>query len=61
MTCRSPERQRGRIAPVILVAGLPPQLGVLLGAPLTMLMWVPMLAFEVPGGLWLLVKGAAAL
>jgi hypothetical protein len=22
-----------------------------------MLMWMPMLAFEVPGGLWLLVKG----
>jgi Domain of unknown function (DUF4386) len=47
----------GVVASVILVVGLPLQLGGLLGAPLTMLMWMPMLAFEVPGGLWLLVKG----
>ena len=47
----------GVIASVILVAGLPLQLGGLLGAPLTMLMWMPMLAFEVPGGVWLLGKG----
>lgn len=47
----------GVVASVILVVGLPLQLGGLLGAPLTMLMWMPMLAFEVPAGLWLLVKG----
>ena len=47
----------GVIASVILVVGLPLQFGGLLGAPLTMLMWLPMLAFEVPGGLWLLAKG----
>jgi hypothetical protein len=47
----------GVVASVILVVGLPLQLSGLLGAPLTMLMWMPMLAFEVPGGLWLLVKG----
>ena len=47
----------GVVASVILVVGLPLQLGGLLGAPLTMLMWMPMLAFEVPGGLWLLAKG----
>jgi len=47
----------GVVGSVIVVVGLPLQLGGLLGAPLTMLMWVPMLAFEVPGGLWLLVKG----
>ena len=47
----------GVIASVILVVGLPLQLGGLLGAPLTMLMWMPRLAFEVPGGLWLRVKG----
>jgi len=47
----------GVIASVILVVGLPLQLGGLLGAPLTVLMWMPMLAFEVPGGLWLMVKG----
>jgi hypothetical protein len=47
----------GVIASVILVIGLPLQLGGLLGAPLTMLMWMPMLAFELPSGLWLLIKG----
>jgi hypothetical protein len=47
----------GVIASVILLVGLPLQLAGLLGAPLTMVMWMPMLAFEVPGGLWLLVKG----
>jgi hypothetical protein len=47
----------GVVASVILVVGLPLQLGGLLGAPLTILMWMPMLMFEVPGGLWLLVKG----
>lgn len=47
----------GVIASVILVVGLPLQIAGLLGAPLTMLMWMPMLAFEVPGGLWLLAQG----
>ncbi len=47
----------GVIASVILVIGLPLQLAGLLGAPWTMLMWMPMLAFEVPGGLWLLIRG----
>jgi hypothetical protein len=47
----------GVIASAILVVGLPLQLGGLLGAPLTMWMWMPMLAFEVPGGLWLLAQG----
>jgi hypothetical protein len=47
----------GLVASVILVIGLPLELGGLLGAPLTMLMWIPMLAFEVPAGLWLLAKG----
>ena len=31
-------------------------LGGVLGAPVTMLIWMPMLAFEVPAGVWLLVK-----
>ena len=47
----------GVAASVILVVGLPLQLGGLLNARLAALMWMPMLAFEVPGGLWLLVKG----
>lgn len=47
----------GVLASIILVVGLSLQLDGLLGGPLTILMWMPMLAFEVPGGLWLLVKG----
>ena len=47
----------GVVASVILVVGLPLQLGGLLDARLAALMWMPMLAFEVPGGVWLLVKG----
>jgi hypothetical protein len=47
----------GVIASVILVVGLPLQLGGQLHAPLTTLMWMPMLVFEVPTGLWLLAKG----
>jgi hypothetical protein len=47
----------GLTASVILVVGLPLQLAGLLPAPLAMLMWMPMLAFEVPGGFWLLIKG----
>ena len=47
----------GVVASVMLVVGLPLQLVGLLKGPVTMLMWMPMLAFEVPGGLWLLVKG----
>lgn len=47
----------GVIASVVLLVGLPLQLAGQLRAPVTMLMWLPMLAFEVPGGLWLLVKG----
>jgi len=47
----------GLVASVILSVGLPLQLAGLLRAPLTMLMWMPMLAFEVPAGLWLLIKG----
>ena len=51
----------GFVASVILVIGLPLQLAGLLRAPLTMAMWMPMLAFEVPGGLWLLAKGVPVL
>jgi hypothetical protein len=47
----------GVVASVILVVGLPLQLAGALGPPLTMVMWLPMLAFEVPGGVWLLLKG----
>jgi uncharacterized protein DUF4386 len=51
----------GVIASVLLVACLPLQLAGVLGSPITSLMYLPMLAFEVPLGLWLLVKGVAPL
>lgn len=47
----------GVIASIVLIVGLPLQLAGRLGAPWTTLMWMPMLAFEVPGGLWLLIRG----
>lgn len=43
-------------ASVLLVAGLPLQLAGSLHGPVTSLMWLPMAAFEVPLGLWLLIK-----
>lgn len=49
----------GVVASVLLVVGLPLQLAGLLRGPLTQLMWLPMAAFEVPLGLWLLSKGVA--
>jgi hypothetical protein len=50
----------GVVASVLLVVGLPLQLAGWLHAPITSLIWLPMLAFEVPLGLWLLTKGVAA-
>jgi hypothetical protein len=63
---------RGRMIPAVLawlgvvvsvtwVVGLPLQLvGVLHGPIVTLVMFVPMAAFEVPFALWLLIKGVAA-
>lgn len=62
---------RGRMIPVplawlgvlvslLLVVGLPLQIAGVLRGSITQLMYLPMLAFEVPLGLWLLVKGVAA-
>ena len=50
----------GVVASVLLVVGLPLQLAGVLRGPLTQFLWLPMIAFEVPLALWLLVKGAAA-
>jgi hypothetical protein len=61
---------RGRMIPValawlgvgasaLLVVLLPLQLAGFLSGPVTSFMWLPMLAFEVPLALWLLVKGVA--
>ena len=49
----------GVIASVLLVVGLPLQLAGFLRGPVTSLMWLPMLAFEVPLALWLLIRGVA--
>ena len=50
----------GVVASVLLVACLPLLLAGFLRGPIVTLMWLPMLAFEVPLGLLLLVRGVAA-
>ena len=50
----------GVVASAVLVVGLPLQLAGWVHGPITSVMWLPMLAFEVPLGLWLLTKGVAA-
>ena len=50
----------GLLASLLLVVGLPLQIAGVLRGSITQLMYLPMLAFEVPLGLWLLVKGVAA-
>jgi hypothetical protein len=49
----------GVLASILVVVCLPLQLAGILRGPITDLMWFPMLAFEVPLGLWLIIKGAA--
>ncbi len=49
----------GVIASALLVGALPLQQAGFLSGPVTALLWLPMLAFEVPLGLWLIVKGVA--
>jgi hypothetical protein len=49
----------GVVASVLLAVGLPLQLAGFLAGPVTQLMWLPMAAFEIPLGLWLLIKGVA--
>ncbi len=50
----------GVLASVLLVVGLPLQIAGVLRGSITQLMYLPMLAFEIPLGLWLLIKGVAA-
>jgi len=49
----------GVIASVLLVICLPLSLAGFLRGPLVMLVWLPMLAFEVPLGVWLITRGVA--
>src|ERR1700674_5443137 len=50
----------GVLASILAVVLLPLQLAGFLGGPIAQLMWLPMAAFEVWLGLWLLIKGVAA-
>jgi Domain of unknown function (DUF4386) len=47
----------GVVASIILVVGLPLRLVEVLGGPAAQLMWLPMAAFEIPLGFWLIIKG----
>ena len=49
----------GVAASTLLVVGLPLSYAGWLDGPVTLFMWLPMLAFEVPLALWLLTRGAA--
>jgi hypothetical protein len=50
----------GVVASVLLVIGLPLQAAGFLSAPIAItMMWLPMLAFEVPLGLWFIIRGVA--
>lgn len=49
----------GLVASALLVVGLPLQLAGFVHGPITSLIWLPMLAFEVPLALWLLTRGVA--
>jgi hypothetical protein len=51
----------GVAASVLLVIALPLQIGALLHSPLRELVWLPMAAFEIPLGVWLIVKGVRPL
>jgi hypothetical protein len=41
----------------VLVVGLPLRLADVLSGISTQLIWIPMAAFEIPLGFWLLIKG----
>lgn len=56
----SPLAWLGVAASVLLVVELPLQLAGFVHGPITRLVWLPMLAFEVPLGVLLLVKGVRA-
>lgn len=47
----------GVVASVVLVVGLPLQLAGVISGTLAQIMWIPMAAFEIPLGFWMLIKG----
>jgi hypothetical protein len=50
----------GVVASVLLAIGLPLQLAGFLSGMISSIMWLPMALFEIPLGVWLIVRGAAA-
>lgn len=58
-TIPAPLAWLGIVASALLVVGLPLQLTGIVPGSVAQLMWMPMLAFEVPAGFWLLIKTAA--
>ena len=50
----------GVLASVLLVVCLPLQVAGFLRGPLLSFVWLPMLAFEVPLAVWLIIKGVTA-
>jgi hypothetical protein len=50
----------GVVASLLLVVGLPLRLVGVLGDTIAQILWLPMAAFEIPLGVWLLVKGVPA-
>ncbi len=48
----------GLISSIVLAVGLPLQLAGLVRGAATQLIWIPMAAFEIPAGVWLLVNAA---
>ena len=51
----------GFLASVLLVIALPLQMGAMLPGRVAALMWLPMAAFEIPLGVWFVVKGVRPL
>lgn len=49
----------GVAASVLQVVLLPLELAGVVSGQVTKIMWLPMAAFEIPLGLWLLIKGVA--
>lgn len=47
----------GLVASILLVIALPLQLAGITSPKVVMILWVPMAAFEIPLGLWLIIKG----
>jgi hypothetical protein len=50
----------GVVASALLVVALPLQLAGFLSGSVVQFLWIPMAAFEIPLGVWLLVRGARA-